>query len=180
MLENKNRVVLIIILLLLVLFYLFIIDDKLNPEIQLILDQYNTQHTIYENGSVYQLGIWSALDTSPYDVGLWRLKQYNESLSNNGYTVVDVEFEDYPENDWIESLYSEDKMPELLCDFNKLECLELIYQDPSNIVNLIAENSDYIKRYDGLMKFDKFALYETPSYMLPMMKFGPSLALRQF
>jgi len=175
MLENKNRVVLIIILLLLVLFYLFIIDDKLNPEIQLILDQYNTQHTIDENGSVYQLGMWSALDTSPYDVGLWRLKQYNESLSNNGYTVVDVEFEDYPENDWIELLYPEDKMPELLCDFNKLECLELIYQDPSNIVNLIAENSDYIKRYDGLMKFDKFALYETPSYMLPMMKFGPSL-----
>ena len=175
MLENKNRVVLIIILLLLVLFYLFIIDDKLNPEIQPILDQYNTQHTIDENGSVYQLGMWSALDTSAYDVGLWRLKQYNESLSNNSYTVVDVEFEDYPEDDWIESLYPEDKMPELLCDFNKLECLEFIYKNPSNISNLIAENSEYISRYEGLMEFDRFVLYETPSYKLPMMKFGPSL-----
>jgi hypothetical protein len=173
--KTKKWIIPIVLLLLSILFYLFVIDDGLNPDIQPILDQYNTQHTTDENGSVYQLGMWSALDTSPYDVGLWRLKQYNESLSNNGYTVVDVEFEDYPEDDWIESLYTEDKMPELLCDFNKLECLELIYEDPSNISNLIAENSEYIRRYDGLMKFDKFALYEAPSYMLPMMKFGPSL-----
>ena len=82
---------------------------------------------------------------------------------------------DYPEEDWIESLYPEGKVPELLCDFNQLECLEFIYQDPSNISNLIAENAEYIKRYGALMKFEKFDLYEAPSYMLPMMKFGPSL-----
>ena len=76
-----------------VLFYLFLVDDELNPEIQPILDQYNSQHTTENNGSVYQLGMWSALDTSPYDVGLWRLNQYNEALSNNGYSVIDVEFE---------------------------------------------------------------------------------------
>jgi len=173
--KNKNWIIPLILLLISVLFYLFVIDDELNPNIQPILDQYNTQHTTETNGSVYQLGMWSALEASPNEVGLWRLKQYNDALDNSGYSVVDVEFEDYPENDWIESLYSEDKMPELLCDFNKLECFDFIYKDPSNISILIAENSEYIKRYEGLLKFDKFALYEAPSYMLPMMKFGPSL-----
>jgi len=181
MLENKNKnknkkwLISLFILLLSIFLYLFVIDDELNHNIQPILDQYNTQHTTENNGSVYQLGMWSALDTSPYEVGLWRLKQYNEALSNNGYSVVDVEFEDYPEKDWIESLYSEDKMPELLCDFNKIKCFELIYKDPSNISNLIAENSEQIKRYEGLMQFGNFQLFEKPSYMLPMMKFGPSL-----
>jgi len=158
-----------------ILLYLFVQDDELNPNIQPILDQYNTQHTVDENGSVYQLGMWSALGTSPYEVGLWRLKQFNNALSNDGYNVVDVKFEDYPEENWLELLYPEDEIPELLCDFNKAACLELIYNDPSHISNLIAENHEYIKRYEGLMKFDNFALYESPSTMLPMMRFGPSL-----
>ncbi len=165
----------IILFVLSILLYLFVQDDELNPNIQPILDQYNAQHTVDENGSVYQLGMWSALGASPYDVGLWRLKQYNDALSNGGYNVVDVKFEDYPVGSWIESLYPEDELPELLCDFKKAACLELIYNDPSHISTLLSENSEYIKRYEGLMQFENFALYQSPSAMLPLIRFGPSL-----
>jgi hypothetical protein len=173
--KNKKGLLLIVLLVLSILLYLFVQDDELNSEIQPILDQYNTQHILDDNGSVYQLGMWSALGTSPYDVGLWRLNKYNDALSTDSYNVVDVKFDDYPKENWIESLYPEDKIPDLLCDFNKVACLELIYKDPSNISALIADNSEYIKRYEGLMKFDSFKLYEEPSSTLPMMMFGPSL-----
>ncbi len=176
MLENKKWIILILVILLLsVLSYLFVFDDELNPEVQPILDRYNNQYTTEDNGSVYQLGMWLAFEKPPYEVGLWRLKQYNDALLKNGNNVIPVEFDDYPKGDWSESLYSEEAMPELLCDFSKRKCLEFIYKDPTYISHLLAENAEHIKCYEGLMAFDKFTLYEKPSYSLPMMNFGLSL-----
>lgn len=61
--------------------------------------------------------MWSSLDSSPYEVGLWRLKQHNDALAKQDGSIVNLEFEGYPENEWIEELYAEDAKPELLGDF---------------------------------------------------------------
>jgi len=89
--------------------------------------------------------------------------------------LVNLEFEDYPEKEWIEELYLAGAKPELLCDFAQKKCLNFVYENLELASELINDNKGYIKRYDGLLNFNKFELYAKPSYSLPMMKFGPSL-----
>ncbi|AZQ84331.1 hypothetical protein EKO29_10060 [Colwellia sp. Arc7-635] len=85
--------------------YLFLRDDELNPEIVTLLEEYSSKISKNNNGSVYHMGMWSSLESSPYEVGLWRIEQYEKSLSNTELPSTSVEFDDYPEENWIEEIF---------------------------------------------------------------------------
>lgn len=160
-------------------FVFFIFDDNLDPKIQSIIDKYNTQYSTKDNGSVYQLGMWSKLDKTPYQIGLWRVNQYKEALAQKSGSIEDLKYEGYTEEDWILQLYSEDSKPDLLCNFREHNCLESIYERSEEALDLAAENAIYIERYNGLMEFNKFELYEKPTFMSPFLYMGPNMDVLQ-
>lgn len=82
--------------------YLLLRDDDLNPEIIKLLEEYSSNITKQNNGRVYPMGMWSSLESSPYEVGLWPIEQYEKSVANSILPSTSIEFDDYPEEDWIE------------------------------------------------------------------------------
>lgn len=164
------------IALLIALFsYLLAFDDAINPQIPPILEKYNSQYTTENNGSVYQLGMWASLDDSPYEVGLWRLNQYQAALAKQGGVIAELKYEDYPTSDWLKLPFPSDQRPELLCDFDRVECLTRIYDSSEKAAKLSRDNQAYIDRHDGLKAFNRFELYDKPSIALPQIHFGPGV-----
>ncbi|MCJ8268439.1 MAG: hypothetical protein MJK04_03465, partial [Psychrosphaera sp.] len=152
----------------------FTIDETLHPDIADIVKKYNHQHTLLDNGSVYQLGMWAAKGESPYTVGLHRIKQYQAALKAANNAVDNLTFADYPNTNRIKELYPTEQQPPLLCDFLKLSCLEYIYEHSDDTAMLLNVNTDFIQRYDELMGFERFELFAAPSKFQPEFWFGPS------
>ena len=71
--------------------YYMLVDEALNPEITVILNEYNSNHLLHKNGSVYRLGMWSSFYADPYKVGLMRLKNYADAAKTQSGTI---EYED--------------------------------------------------------------------------------------
>ena len=46
--------------------------------------------------------MWSSLESSPYEVGVWPIEQNEKSVANSILPSTSIEFDDYPEEDWIE------------------------------------------------------------------------------
>lgn len=155
--------------------YLFYKDDDLNPEIVKLLVEYSSNITKQQNGSVYHMGMWSSLDSSPYEVGLWRIEQYENSIANTLLPSTSIEFEDYPKEDWIEEIFSEDEKPKWLCDYDETGCLDSIYNQSEQAIYLGDTFQKHIDRYDGVFDYTNFGLYQQPSIYAPMMMFGPGI-----
>lgn len=155
--------------------YLFYRDDDLNPEIVELLEEYASNITKQKNGSVYHMGMWSSLDSSPYEVGLWRIEQYENSISNTLLPSTTIEFEDYPKEDWIEEIFPEDEKPKWLCDYDETGCLDSIYNQSEQAIYLGDTFQKHIDRYDGVFDYTNFGLYQQPSIYAPMMMFGPGI-----
>jgi hypothetical protein len=155
--------------------YLFLKDDDLNPEIVALLEEYSSNITKQKNGSVYHMGMWSSLESSPYEVGLWRIEQYEKSLANTELPSTSIEFDDYPEEDWIEEILPEDEKPKWLCDYDEIGCLESIYNQSEQAIYLGDTFARHIERYNGIFSYTNFGLYQQPSIYGPMMKFGPGI-----
>jgi len=155
--------------------YLFYKDDELNPEIVQLLQEYSNSITTQRNGSVYHMGMWSSLESSPYEVGLWRIEQYEKSLANTELPSTSIEFDDYPEEDWIEEILPEDEKPKWLCDYDEIGCLESIYNRSEQAIYLGDTFAKHIERYNGVFNYTDFGLYQQPSIYGPMMKFGPGI-----
>jgi hypothetical protein len=155
--------------------YLAFMDDELNPEIVELLEDHSKNISNKNNGSVYHLGMWSSFDTSPYDVGLWRLKQYEGAYSNTEFPTNTIEYEDYPKDKWIEELFEESDKPKWLCDYDESDCLDLIYTNSEDAIYLGNEFDKHITRYDGVLNYSHFGLSHKPSVFAPMMVFGPGI-----
>jgi len=155
--------------------YLFLRDDDLNPEIVELLKEYSSKISKNNNGSVYHMGMWSSLESSPYEVGLWRIEQYEKSLANTNLPSTSIEFDDYPEEDWIEEILPEDEKPKWFCDYDEIGCLESIYSQSEQAIYLGDAFSKHIQRYNGVFSYTNFGLYQQPSIYGPMMKFGPGI-----
>lgn len=155
--------------------YLFYKDDDLNPEIVQLLEEYSSSITTQQNGSVYHMGMWSSLESSPYEVGLWRIEKYEKSLANTELPSTSIEFDDYPEEDWIEEIFPEDEKPKWLCDYDEIGCLESIYNQSEHAIYLGDTFAKHIERYNGVFNYTNFGLYQQPSIYGPMMKFGPGI-----
>ena len=171
---NKIKTPLIVVLVCCAI-YSFYKDDELNPEIVELLEEYSTSVSKNDNGSVYHLGMWSSLDSSPHEVGLWRIKQYENSLINSELPSTSIEYEDYPESDWIEEIFPESDKPKWLCDYDEIDCLDFIYTHSKDAIYLGKEFSKHISRYDGVLNYSNFGLYQEPSIYSPMMMFGPGI-----
>lgn len=130
---NKFKIPLVVLL---VCFsaYLFLRDDDLNPEIVKLLEEYSSKTSKNNNGSVYHLGMWSSLESSPYEVGLWRIEQYEKSLANTVLPSTSIKFDDYPEENWIEEIFPEEEKPKWLCDYDEIGCLESIYNQSEQAI----------------------------------------------
>lgn len=155
--------------------YLFLRDDDLNPEIIELLEEYSSNITKQNNGSVYHMGMWSSLESSPYEVGLWRIEQYEKSLANSELPSTSIEFDDYPEEDWIEEIFPEDEKPKWLCDYDEIGCLESIYNQSEQAIYLGDAFAKHIERYNGVFNYTDFGLFQQPSIYGPMMMFGPGI-----
>ena len=120
-------------------------------------------------------GCGQALESSPYEVGLWRIEQYEKSLANTELPSTSVEFDDYPEEDWIEEIFPEDEKPKWLCDYDEIGCLESIYNQSEQAIYLGDAFAKHIERYNGVFNYTDFGLYQQPSIYGPMMMFGPGI-----
>jgi hypothetical protein len=155
--------------------YLFYKDDDLNPEIIELLEEYSSNNTKQNNGSVYHMGMWSSLESSPYEVGLWRIEQYEKSLANTELSSTSIEFDDYPEEDWIEEILPEAEKPKWFCDYDESGCLESIYSKSEQAIYLGDTFAKHIERYNGVFNYTDFGIYQQPSIYGPMMMFGPGI-----
>ncbi len=155
--------------------YLFLKDDDLNPEIVALLEEYSSKISKNNKGSVYHMGMWSSLDSSAYEVGLWRIEQYEKSLANTNLPSTSIEFEDYPEEDWIEDIFSGSEKPKWFCDYDENDCLDLLYSQSEQAIYLGDAFAKHINRYDGVFSYKDFGLFQKPSIYGPMMKFGPGI-----
>lgn len=155
--------------------YLFFKDEELNPEIVELLEEYSNNISREKNGSIYHMGMWSSLDSSPYEVGLWRIEQYENSLARTQLPSTSIEFGDYPEEDWIEEIIPEDEKPKWFCDYDEIECLDLLYNQSEQAIYLGDMFHKHIKRYDGVLNYSDFGLFQKPSIYAPMMRFGPGI-----
>ena len=171
---NKFKIPLVVLL---VCFsaYLFLRDDDLNPEIVKLLEEYSSKTSKNNNGSVYHLGMWSSLESSPYEVGLWRIEQYEKSLANTVLPSTSIKFDDYPEENWIEEIFPEEEKPKWLCDYDEIGCLESIYNQSEQAIYLGEAFAKHIERYNGVFNYTDFGLYQQPSIYGPMMMFGPGI-----
>ena len=168
-----------IVVLFTVLFsYFFVLDDPLDQDIQVFITHYNNNHQITGNGSIYQLGFWAEISESPGQIGRWRLQQYKNAL-NNLKPGEKVDYEDYPEEYLINEIYPDQENPEFLCDIQISSCFNYLYENIENITPLIEEKFWYIERYEALMAFKHFTLYEKPSHSVPEPSFGPSSDILQ-
>jgi len=155
--------------------YLFLRDDDLNPEIVELLEEYPQSIDKKNNGSVYHLGMWSSFDSSPYDVGLWRIMQYENAYSNAEFPTNTIDYEDYPKDKWIDELFAESNKPKWFCDYDERDCLDLIYSHSEDAIYLGKEFNKHISRYDGVLNYSNFGLSQEPSVFSPMMMFGPGI-----
>lgn len=171
---NKFKIPLVVVLVCCAT-YLFLRDDNLNPEIVELLEEYPHSINKSNNGSVYHLGMWSSLESSPYDVGLWRIKQYENAYSNAEFPTNTIDYEDYPKEKWIEELFPENDKPKWLCDYDESDCLDLIYTHSEDAIFLGKKFDKHITRYDGVLSYYHFGLSHEPSVFSPMMMFGPGI-----
>lgn len=155
--------------------YLAFMDDELNPEIVELLEDHSKNISKNNNGSVYHLGMWSSFDSSPYEVGLWRVTQYENAYSNAEFPTNTIEYEDYPKDKWIEELFVESDKPKWLCDYDESDCLDLIYTNSEDAIYLGKVFDKHITRYDGVLDYSYFGLSHEPSVFSPMMMFGPGI-----
>ena len=173
----KALITLIILVLLSVFAWPFFVDDALDDGIAVVVYEFNSQDTLDNNGSVYQLGMWVKVDALPYEAGLWRLKQYEKALKNNDGATTTLKFEDYPKDRWIKKLNQVEGAEDLLCNFREYQCLERIYnQSPANskkLAALLSANAANIEKYDGQMQYDQFQLYTDPMRSTFEIPFGP-------
>lgn len=146
--------------------YFAFVDEELNPEIVLLLENHSKNISKHNNGSVYQLGMWSSFDSEPYELGLWRIKQYESAYSNTEFPANSIDYEDYPRDKWIEELFVESDMPKWLCDFDETDCLDLIYSNSEGAIYLASEFNKHISRYDGILNYSHFGLSHEPSVFL--------------
>ncbi len=171
---NMIKTPLVIVLVCFVV-YLFLKDDELNPEVVELLEEYSSEISKNNNGSVYHLGMWSSLESSPYEVGLWRIEQYNNSLTNTELPFTSTDYDDYPTEDWIEDIFTESEKPKWLCDFDENGCLESIYNQSEHAIYLGDVFQNYIKRYDGVLDYTNFGLFQKPLIPEPMIMLGPGI-----
>lgn len=165
----------VILILFLSLAYIAFIDDELNPEIVELLEVHSKNISRHNNGSIYHLGMWSSFDSSPYEVGLWRIKQYENAYFNAEFPTNSIDYEDYPKDKWIEELFIESDMPKWLCDYDEVNCLDLIYSNSEDAIYLATEFNKHLSRYDGVLNYTHFGLSHEPSVFSPMMMFGPGI-----
>jgi hypothetical protein len=155
--------------------YLFLRDDDLNPKIVDLLEEYSSEISKNNNGSVYHMGMWSSLNSSPYEVGLWRIEQYDKSLANTKLPSTSIKFDDYPKEDWIEDIFAGSEKPKWLCDYDENDCLDLLYSQSEQAIYLGDAFAKHIERYNGVFNYTDFGLYQQPSIYGPMMMFGPGI-----
>ncbi|MCP4990463.1 MAG: hypothetical protein GY928_31820 [Colwellia sp.] len=155
--------------------YFAFMDDELNPEIVQLLEDHSKNISKSNNGSVYHLGMWSSFDSSPYEVGLWRIKQYENAYLNAEFPTSSIDYEDYPKDKWTEELFAENDKPKWLCDYDESDCLDLLYSNSADAIYLAKEFNKHISRYDGVLNYSYFGLSHEPSVFSPMMMFGPGI-----
>jgi hypothetical protein len=163
------------IILLSSLTYFAFVDDELNPEIVQLLEDHSKNISKHNNGSIYHLGMWSSFDSSPYEVGLWRIKQYENAYLNAEFPTNSIDYEDYPKDKWIEELFVEKDVPKWLCDYDETSCLDLIYSNSEDAIYLATEFAKHISRYDEVLNYSHFGLSHEPSVFSPMIMFGPGI-----
>lgn len=159
--------------------YLLFTDEQLDDGIADLIQQYNNEHLVENNGSIFQLGMWSEISEDPMQIGLWRLSQYQNALKKMADGSQELDYQDYPEELLINNLYTIENIPNLLCDLKDPNCLEYIYLNSELIADIVTPKILYIERYDQQMTFKDFSLYEKPSYYLPVPSFGPSETILQ-
>ena len=162
-------------LLFLSITYVVIKDDELNPEIIKILEQYKKPIAKNDNGSIYHLGMWSNLESAPYKVGLWRIEQYENAYLNTKSPTTVIDYEDYPEDRWIEDLFDENQRPKWLCSYDEIDCLDLIYDNSEQAIYLEEKFKKHIARYNGSMNYSNFGLFMKPTIASPTMRLGPTI-----
>ena len=171
---NKIKTPLVVVLLCCAA-YLFLKDDELNPEIVEFLNNYSSNINKNNTGTVYHMGMWSNFDSSPYEVGLWRIEQYEKSLANTKLPSTTIEFEDYPKEDWIEDIFIDIEKPIWLCDYDEVNCLNMLYRQSEEAIYLGDVFQKHIKRYDGVFNYTYFGQYLMPTFYAPRMMAGPSV-----
>ena len=180
---NYKRLILLLAVLLAILAYPFLFDDAIDDDISALVIKFNNQTTVKNNGSVYQLGMWAKSTTSPYEVGLWRLNQYDKALKRNNGSATNLTFEDRPKDSWIRKINFVEGTQDLLCDFSQIQCLDSLYEASQEknekIAALLQVNTANIEIYDGQMQYDKFQLYANPSLTLPQIQFGLGLDINK-
>ncbi|MGJ8691999.1 MAG: hypothetical protein ACSHW0_05920 [Thalassotalea sp.] len=159
--------------------YLFLLDEQLHDDIPAILAEFNNPPGLDNNGSIYQLGMWSEISDAPDAIGQWRLSQYRAAQQTATNSTQEITFEDYPEELQIFELFDSQARPALLCAMTNLECLAYILDHHQEIPALVERYQLFIERYDTLMSYENFGAYEQPSFYLPQPDFGPSADILQ-
>lgn len=165
-----KKVSVLALLFALLVSYLFIFDEPLNVNAANVLKHYNHNHTIENNGSVYQLGLWSEISESPMQIGKWRIAQYQDAIRKS--TEEEVEFEDYAGSIITQEIFQGKSKPALLCNIKESACVNYIQLNIDLIPSLLADKSLFIERYDNALSFNTYTLYEKPSYNLPTPTYG--------
>ena len=176
----KYKLFAVVVIFIFTLFsYLFLLDEPLHDDIPKILAEFNHAQPDINNGSIYQLGMWSEISEDPYAIGQWRLSQYKQAEQTTPTSQQEITFIDYPEELQIFELFNREKRPEVFCEIADSTCLTYIYENTAEIRPLLNEYQFFIERYDTLMSYQNFSAYLPPTFYIPLPDFGPSADILQ-
>ena len=163
---SKRKLLIAFLLLSAISFYFLDSDEEVDPSAAELIKTINSEISTENNGMVFLLGMWTAQELSPYQVGLSRIENFELTRTQPNSDRYNP-LEDYKSEMWLEEIDDEAISP-ITCNFREKPCVEFVWSNASEIPALLGQYEIYLNRLDQLLQYESFSVPTKPHISSPM------------